>query len=45
MVEAGYGKEAKDNFRGGSKQNDIYMVTSIKLTYILSPNYHQAKFR
>lgn len=45
MIEGGYGIEAKDNLRGGSKQNDIYMVTSIKLSYILSPNYHQAKFR
>jgi hypothetical protein len=45
MIEPGYGAENKDNLRGGSKQNDMYMVTSIKLTYILSPNYHQAKFR
>ena len=44
-VEAGYGSEYKTNMRGGQKQNDVYMVTSIKLSYIISPNYHQAKFR
>ena len=44
-VEAGYGHEYPTNKRGGSKDNDIYMVTSVRLTYILSPNYHQAKFR
>ena len=45
MIEAGYGKEHVDNWRGSSKYNDMYMVTSLKLSYILSPNYHQAKFR
>ena len=44
-VEAGYGHEYPTNNRGGSKENDIYMVTTVRLTYILSPNYHQAKFR
>lgn len=44
-VEAGYGHEHPDNKRGGKKQNDIYMVTSIRLTYILKANFHQAKFR
>lgn len=45
MVQSGYGSEAPDNKRGGKKANDIYMVTSIRLTYILKANYHQAKFR
>lgn len=44
-VEAGYGHEHPDNKRGGKKQNDIYMVTSIRVTYILKANFHQAKFR
>ena len=43
-VEAGYGHEYPTNYRG-SKTRDIYMVTSIKLSYIISPSYHQAKFR
>lgn len=44
-VESGYGSEYPDNKRGGKKQNDIYMVTSIRLTYILKAHFHQAKFR
>jgi hypothetical protein len=44
-VESGYGSEHPDNKRGGKKQNDIYMVTSIRLTYILKAHFHQAKFR
>jgi hypothetical protein len=44
-VEAGYGHEYPTNYRGGSKAKDIYMVTSIKISYIISPTYHRAKFR
>lgn len=44
-VQAGYGSEHPDNKRGGKKDNDIYMVTSIRLTYIIKATYHQAKFR
>jgi len=44
-VEAGYGSEHPDNKRGGKKDNDIYMVTSIRLTYIIKATFHQAKFR
>jgi hypothetical protein len=44
-VQPGYGSEHPDNKRGGKNQNDIIMVTSIKLTYIISPSFHQAKFR
>ncbi len=44
-VQAGYGSEHPDNKRGGKKDNDIYMVTSIRLTYIIKANYHLAKFR
>jgi hypothetical protein len=44
-VQSGYGSEAADNKRGGQKSNDIYMVTSVRLTYILKANFHRAKFR
>ncbi len=42
-VQNGYGR--KGDKRGGSTQNDIYMVTSIRLTYILGATFHKAKFR
>jgi hypothetical protein len=41
----GYGSEAKENWRGKSNANDIFMVTSIKVTYILGATFHRAKFR
>ena len=44
-VLPGYGSEFKDNKRGNKSQNDIYMVTSIRLTYILGATFHKAKFR
>ena len=44
-VEAGYGTEHPDNKRGGKNQNDLYMVTCIKISYIISPSFHKAKFR
>ncbi|MBS1543797.1 MAG: hypothetical protein JST14_09205 [Bacteroidetes bacterium] len=44
-VEAGYGSEYPTNKRGSKNQNDVYMVTSIKLTYILNATFHRAKFR
>ena len=44
-VEAGYGSEYPSNNRGGKKDKDVYMVTSVRLTYIIKPNFHQAKFR
>jgi len=44
-IEPGYGQEAKDNMRGGKKDRDIYMVTSIRLTHIIGATYHRAKFR
>jgi hypothetical protein len=45
MVEAGYGSEYKDNLRGSKNDRDIYMVTSVRLTYILGATFHKAKFR
>jgi hypothetical protein len=44
-VQPGYGSEFKDNWRGHSNANDIFMVTSIKVTYILGATFHRAKFR
>lgn len=44
-VQAGYGHEYRDNLRGSKSDRDIYMVTSIRLTYILGATFHRAKFR
>lgn len=49
-VEAGYGEEFRGpdnigNVRGSKADRDIYMVTSIRLTYILGATFHRAKFR
>lgn len=41
----GYGAEDPGNLRGNKKNNDIFMVTSVKLTYILGATFHKAKFR
>lgn len=41
----GYGREYPDNVRGSKSDRDIYMVTSIRLTYILGATFHKAKFR
>lgn len=41
----GYGLEHPDNIRGSKEDRDIYMVTSIRLTYILGATLHKAKFR
>jgi hypothetical protein len=45
VVESGYGSEYKDNLRGSKNDRDIYMVTSVRLTYILGATFHKAKFR
>jgi hypothetical protein len=42
---AGYGQEHVDNMRGNKSNNDTYIVTSIRLTYILGKTFHRAKFR
>jgi hypothetical protein len=44
-VWAGYGHEHKESLRGNSGNKDIYMVTTIRLTYILGKTFHRAKFR
>ncbi|NJN42515.1 MAG: hypothetical protein HC811_10110 [Flammeovirgaceae bacterium] len=44
-VQSGYGSEYPDNVRGSKSDRDIYMVTSVRLTYILGATFHKAKFR
>jgi hypothetical protein len=44
-IFAGYGQEAAENNRGSSSGNDIYIVTSFKVSYILSGSFRKAKFR
>jgi hypothetical protein len=51
-VLTGYGEEYgggtpedPGNVRGNSDDKDIYMVTTIRLTYILGKTFHRAKFR
>ena len=41
----GYGREHPENLRGNDGDRDIYMVTTIRLTYILGKTFHRAKFR
>ena len=41
----GYGSEYKTNMRGGASDNDIYYVTSIKVSYIIGASFRRAKFR
>jgi Domain of unknown function (DUF6089) len=41
----GYGREHPDNIRGSKDDKDIYMVTTIRLTYIIGATYHKSKFR
>ena len=44
-VQNGYGSEYVDNWRGSKADRDIYMVTSLRVTYILGATFHKAKFR
>jgi hypothetical protein len=50
-VYRGYGHENSPdsiepfNKRGEKKDKDIYMVTTVRLTYILGKTFHRAKFR
>lgn len=41
----GYGREHPANMRGSKNDKDIYMVTTIRLTFILGATMHKAKFR
>ena len=42
---AGYGQEFPDNNRGNSNDNDQILVTSFKITYVLTGSFQRAKFR
>jgi hypothetical protein len=42
-VKPGYGNAGDQ--RGTSGNRDVYMVTSVRLTYILGATFHRAKFR
>ena len=42
---SGFGTEQVDNLRGNKKNNDVYMVTTIRITYILGGKFMKAKFR
>ena len=44
-VVNGYGSEFPSNNRGSKNDKDIYMVTTVKLSYILGKTLHRAKFR
>lgn len=44
-VQGGYGSELQYNIRGSKNDKDIYLVTSLKITYILGATFHKAKFR
>jgi len=41
----GYGKEYPTNLRGNNADRDVYMVTSVKVSYIIGKTFHRAKFR
>jgi hypothetical protein len=41
----GYGKEYPDNIRGNNGDRDVYMVTTVRVTYIIGKTFHRAKFR
>jgi hypothetical protein len=45
LTRSGFGREFPTNNRGNKNNNDIYMVTSVRLTYILGATFHKAKFR
>lgn len=43
---AGYGRDAIDNVRGDSSNNDIYIMTGFQISYILqNQRFKRAKFR
>jgi hypothetical protein len=44
-VYGGYGQEHLDNNRGWANDKDIYIVTSFKVSYIISGSFRRAKFR
>lgn len=41
----GFGHEHETNIRGNANDNDIYVVTNFKLTYVLGGSFKNARFR
>ena len=41
----GFGYEGKDQMRGGKADNDIFMVFSVKVKYLLAGSFRNARFR
>jgi len=41
----GYGTEYATNMRGNKDNKDIFMVTTVRISYILGKTMHKAKFR
>ena len=41
----GFGHEQATNIRGKEDNNDIFMVTTVRVSYILGKTMHKAKFR
>lgn len=44
-VIRGYGQESPQNMRGNSSDNDIFTVTTVRLSYIIGKTFNRAKFR
>lgn len=44
-VIEGYGHEYPTNIRGKEQNNDIFMVTTVRVSYIVGKTMHRAKFR
>ncbi|MEO7992570.1 MAG: DUF6089 family protein [Chryseolinea sp.] len=44
-VQDGYGHERQDNIRGNKSANDMYMVTSLRLTCIIPHSFQRPKHR
>jgi hypothetical protein len=42
---SGYGSEFPSNIRGNKANNDIFMVTTVRVSYIVGKSMHRAKFR
>ncbi len=44
-VQNGYGQELTGNIRGNKNANDLYMVTTVRLTRIIPYSFSKAKYR
>ncbi len=45
QVLNGYGQEYPDNMRGNDNENDLYVVTSLKVSFVVGGKFMRAKFR